>query len=218
MSFIQTNMAIIVALVLFGIVLYFHKQIHMRQYRYMMGALIISLLTILLAGLSIDLGPLTAFIESGHLALGFFLLVIFAGVFKKNTLPKKALTLVRGELAVIGFIFLLPHAFTRLELALSGYNSNGILAMITMIPLVITSFMFVRKKMSPKAWKTLHKLSYLTYFIIYAHIAFDISINPDFMYFRLSPNTMLYHGLLILYITLRIVNVVLPKRQALMKA
>lgn len=218
MAFVQTNMAIIVALILFGVVLYFYKQIHMRQYRYMMGALIISLLTILLALLSIDLGPLTRFIESGHLALGFFLLVIFAGVLKKNTLPKKALTLVRGELAVIGFIFLLPHAFTRLELALSGYNSNGILAMITLIPLVITSFMFVRKKMSPKSWKTLHKLSYLTYFIIYAHIAFDISIKPEFMYFKLSPNTILYHGLLILYITLRVINVVLPKRQTLVKA
>lgn len=218
MAFIQTNMAIIVALILFGVVLYFYKQIHMRQYRYMMGALIISLLTILLALLSIDLGPLTRFIESGHLALGFFLLVIFAGVLKKNTLPKKALTLVRGELAVIGFIFLLPHAFTRLELALSGYNSNGILAMITLIPLVITSFMFVRKKMSPKSWKTLHKLSYLTYFIIYAHIAFDISIKPEFMYFKLNPNTILYHGLLILYITLRVINVVLPKRQTLVKA
>jgi len=218
MIFIQTNMAIIVALVLFGIVLYFYKQIHMRQYRYMLGALIISLLTILLEVASINLGALTDFIKSGHLALGFFLLVMFAGVMKKNTLPRKSLTLVRGELAVIGFIFLLPHAFTRLELALSGYNSNGILAMITLIPLVVTSFMFVRKKMTPKAWKSLHKLSYLTYFIIYAHIAFDISINPDFMYFRLSPNTILYHGLLILYITLRVINVVLPKRQTLAKA
>lgn len=218
MNFIQTNIAIIAALILFGIVLYFYRQIHMRQNRYMFGALIYALIVILLSIFSINLGPITEIVASGHLALGFFLLVIFAGVLKKNTLPKKALTLVRGELAVIGFIFLLPHAFTRLNLALSGYNSNGILAMITLIPLVVTTFMFVRKRMTPQAWKTLHKLSYFTYFIIYVHIAFDISINPDLMYFRFSPNTILYHVLLLLYVALRIINVTLPKRQQLAKA
>ena len=49
MSFIQANIGIIVALILFGITLYFYKQIHMRQYRYMAGALTISFLVILLS-------------------------------------------------------------------------------------------------------------------------------------------------------------------------
>jgi DMSO/TMAO reductase YedYZ heme-binding membrane subunit len=207
MNFIQTNMGIIVSLILFGMTLYFYKQIHMRQYRYMVGALIISFLVMLLSLLSINLGPVTEIIQSGHLALGFFILVIFAGVFKKNTLPRKALSLVRGEFAVIGFIFLLPHALTRLQLALSGYNMSGLFAMITLIPLVITTFMFIRKKMTPKSWKTLHRLSYLTYILIYIHLAFDISINPDFMYFRLSPNAILYHVLLVVYVVMRIMNV-----------
>lgn len=220
MAFVQTSMGIFVAVLLFLIILYFYKQIHMRQYRYMAGALVMSFIVILLSPrlLNINLGPLTEIIASGHLSLAFFILVIFAGVFKKNTLPRRALSLVRGELAVIGFIFLLPHAFTRLELALTGYNMSGLFAMITMLPLVVTTFMFIRKKMSPRAWKTLHRLSYLTYVLIYMHLAFDVSVNPNFQYVRLSPNAILYHVLLLSYIALRVVNVWLPKRQALAKA
>jgi DMSO/TMAO reductase YedYZ heme-binding membrane subunit len=218
MNFLQTNLGIIIALILFGITLYFYKQIHMRQYRYIAGALTISFLVILLSMLSINLGPVTEIILSGHLALGFFIVVIFAGVFKKNTLPRKALSVVRGEFAVIGFIFLLPHALTRLELALSGYNMSGLFAMITLIPLVITTFMFIRKKMTPKSWKALHKLSYLTYLLIYFHLAFDVTVNPSFFDFRLSPNAILYHVLLIVYIVMRIINVTLPKRKSLAKS
>lgn len=219
MDFLSTNLGILVALVLFPLVLYYYKQIHARQYRYMGGALIISFLIILLAPiLNIHLGLFTEIFLSGHVALGFFILVMFAGVIKKNTLPRKALAVVRGELAVIGFIFLLPHAFTRLSLALGGYNMSGIFAMITLIPLVITSFMFIRKRMTPKSWKTLHKLSYLTYFLIYVHLAFDVTITPTFQSFALSRNAILYHVLLVAYLVLRYVNVWTMKKQTVSKA
>jgi DMSO/TMAO reductase YedYZ heme-binding membrane subunit len=64
--------------------------------------------------------------------------------------------------------------------------------------------------MKPIHWKRLHKLSYITYLLIYIHIGFNIYFRDPF-YFAVKPNVWLFHLLPILYIILRLVNIIIPK-------
>jgi methionine sulfoxide reductase heme-binding subunit len=209
-EFISKNLGIILVVPIYLYVYFRAKHIHKYQYHYEIGAFVIVNLIIIQGLLNLNY-QIFNFITSGHLSLSLFLLVMFTGVLKKRTAYRKPLDLVRGEIAIIGFIFLLPHAFSRLSLALSGYNSTGLIASILFLPLVLTSFMFVRKQMKPKHWKLLHKLSYITYFMIYLHLGFIISINPNNPYILLARNSIIYHLLLLLYIALRFKNNILPK-------
>jgi len=110
----------------------------------------------------------------GHLTLAFFTLVMFAGAFKKKTKPKITLMKVRRELAILGFMTLVPHAVLLIITALTAYNPTGTIAFLIMLPLFITSFTQIRKKMHPLQWRKLHKWAYAAYAMIFIHLA---SIN-----------------------------------------
>lgn len=209
MDFILGNIGVFIAPILFIFVFYFGKYLHKHQNISELGVLVVALIVYLM---QLDfIGVDFNLISSGHLSLAFFLLVMFTGVLKKNSKAKKALSLVRAELAIIGFIFLIPHGLTRLDLALTGYNLTGLFAFFIFIPLIFTSFMKIRKKMNPKHWKQLHKFTYIAYFFIYIHLAFNFSLNPDFRFFVQDADALLYHFVLFLYILLRAIFVVVPK-------
>ncbi|OHE25156.1 MAG: hypothetical protein A2Y45_08675 [Tenericutes bacterium GWC2_34_14] len=161
----------------------------------------------------IDIPVLSFIIDGGHLSLALFILIMFAGVMLKSWIPYKKILLVRGDLAIIGFIFLLPHGINRLSLALSGYNMSGLFAAIIMLPLTISSFITIRKKIRPDRWKKLHKLAYVAYFLIYIHLGFDVFLDSTYGYVKFSPNSILYHSLLLIYIVLKIMRIKQKKVQ-----
>jgi DMSO/TMAO reductase YedYZ heme-binding membrane subunit len=212
--FITDNLGILLTPIIYILVFYFGKQFKKNAYLIELTVLIfISLITLI----SLDIfGFRLLFVEnflnSGHLSVGFFLLVMLAGILPKKSTPYKTLLLVRGELAIMGFIFLLPHALNKLSLALSLYNFTGLIAFILFIPLVYTSFMPIRKKMNPKNWKTLHKLSYVAYIMLYIHLGFDIFIGSTF-YFALGRNSILYHVLFLLYFVIKGYQIILKKKK-----
>ncbi len=113
----------------------------------------------------------------GYVAFGILLLVMFMGVFDKGKFRNQLLG-VRGEYAIIGTILLFPHAWGYFEfygLENNFFQNNlsfyiGIIALITMLPLTLTSFRIVKSKMKYKKWKKLHQLSYLFYALIATHI------------------------------------------------
>lgn len=199
MDFVISNLSIILALVIYACIHFYNRWIHKHNVWFFIVAFILSLLVIF-----IEIPFFSLVIDKGHLSLGIFLLVMFAGVFKRKWMIYKKLLLVRGDLAILGFIFLIPHGVHRLSLALSGYQSTGLIAAIIMIPLTISSFMFIRKKIRPDRWKKLHKLAYITYLMIYIHLGFDININPSNFYIYFGANSIFYHLLFLCYIVLKI--------------
>jgi len=211
--FISDNLGILLAPLIYLFVFYFGKHFKKNAYYYELVILLfISLITLVGLGiLGFRLLTIEKFLNSGHLSLGFFLLVMFAGVLAKKSKPYKVLLFVRGELAIMGFIFLLPHGLTKLSLALSFYNFTGLIAFILFIPLIYTSFMPIRKKMNPKHWKKLHTLSYVAYMMLYIHLGFDIFIGSTF-YFALARNSILYHVLFLLYFIVKGYQLILKKR------
>jgi DMSO/TMAO reductase YedYZ heme-binding membrane subunit len=97
--------------------------------------------------------------------------VMFAGVLKPKTRLKIDFMQVRRELAIIATLLLSPHAVLLIGKALSAYNPTGTIAFFLMIPLMITSFLRIRKTFSRQAWLGFHKWAYIVYGMIYIHIA-----------------------------------------------
>lgn len=147
---------------------FFYKPIH--TYRYYLYVFI-GILALAISNETVN------FITLGFVALAFFMVVMYAGVLDKGTLRKR-LFMVRAELAVLGTIFLVPHfiAYSGLILNYIGIFKGpltyyiGLLTGILIVPLAITSLTFIRKQMTFKQWKALHKLAYIVYGLIAVHL------------------------------------------------
>lgn len=202
MTFLTANLSIFIAIILYFVIHFWNKWIHRQARWFILGSLLLSTLV-----LFVDVPFLTFIIDRGHLTLAFFILIMFAGVMKKTWIPYKKILLVRGDLAIMGFIFLLPHGIERLSLALGGYNTSGLISAIIMIPLTISSFMTIRKKIRPDRWRKLHKLAYVAYLMIYFHLGFDVFIDASNGYIALSPNSIVFHLLFITYLVLKILRI-----------
>lgn len=143
-------------------------------------------------------------ISLGYVPVGIFLVVMFAGALDKGKMRKR-LFMVRAELAIIASILVLPHGLSFLEYYLDDIGLLqadlsfflGILAVLVMIPLLLTSFRTIRKRLSYKNWKKLHSISYLFYGFVGFHL---ILIQNDRMwlyiilfgsYFALKISTVL---------------------------
>ena len=201
MPFIESNLAVFLAIFFYVLIHLFNKFLHKNARIFILIALVLSILVYF-----VDVPLLTELIDSGQLSLALFMLVIVTGILKKKSVFYKRLLLVRGDLAILGFIFLLPHGLNRLSLALNGYNTSGLFAMIVLLPLTITSFMTIRKKIRPDRWKKLHKLAYVAYFLIYMHIGFSAFISKDYYNFQIHTDRILFHLVFIFYFVVKIIQ------------
>jgi DMSO/TMAO reductase YedYZ heme-binding membrane subunit len=142
-------------------------------------------MTYIITGVVSVLLLLVGFASKGNVALesflpsGFFIIVMYLGVFSRT----HKLRPIRRQLSIIACILIAPHIFIYLlELFTNLFQMGdmytllsylvGVLTVIIMIPLFITSFIKVRKKYSVQSWKKLHRLSYVAYLLIYVHIVF----------------------------------------------
>lgn len=124
--------------------------------------------------------PLT----KGTLATALFVLVMVAGALDPHTAAKQTLMSVRAELAIIASILTLGHnlaagqsyfvlLFSRSEelpLHIQLASICSLVMMAIMLPLFITSFPEVRRRMRASSWKQLQRLAYLFYAGIYLHV------------------------------------------------
>jgi DMSO/TMAO reductase YedYZ heme-binding membrane subunit len=163
-------------------------------------------------------------IVRGGIGLSLFILVMYVGALNKDSKAYKKIYPIRGQLSIMGFILLIPHALKyMLRVLHSGFLGindfiyysqsqniaiilTGVIAFLIMIPLFVTSFIKIRKKMSNIKWKNLQKYSYGVYLLIYIHIAI-VSFNYMLNYNGFSPykmNFILFTVIFISYTILRI--------------
>ncbi len=124
------------------------------------------------------------FARSGF-ATSLFVIVMFTGALPNGSVLMKKLMPIRGELSIIASILTLGHNisygrtyFTALfggsAAALPPYliaaSVTSLIMIVIMVPLMITSFRSVRKKMKAKSWKRLQRSAYVFYALIYAHV------------------------------------------------
>ena len=124
--------------------------------------------------------------QRGVLAGSLFIWVMLAPVLPKSFSGRKTIYLLRGELAICASLITLAH-----NLAFGGKYFGALflgqghislmelhaaivscLMILLLIPLTITSFQTVRRKMQAKSWKKLQNWSYLFYLLLYLHIFF----------------------------------------------
>lgn len=116
-------------------------------------------------------------VSLGYVPFGIFMVVMLAGALDKG-LIRKRLFMVRAELSIVAAILIAPHAFGYLEYYLDDVgllNANlsflmGVLSVLMLIPLFITSFRFIRQKMTYKQWSALHKSAYMFYVLVGLHL------------------------------------------------
>ena len=124
--------------------------------------------------------------QRGVLAGSLFIWVMLAPVLPKSFSGRKTIYLFRGEMAICASLITLAH-----NLAFGGKYFGALflgqghislmelhaaivscLMILLLIPLTITSFQTVRRKMQGKTWKKLQNWSYLFYLLLYLHIFF----------------------------------------------
>ncbi|MDO4535831.1 MAG: ferric reductase-like transmembrane domain-containing protein [Clostridium perfringens] len=122
---------------------------------------------------------------SGYISIYLFVIVMFMGTMSRKISLTKYFMKIRAELAIIASVLIVPHIYIhgmKLILALMGsktlttdriiYSIAGVIALVIMIPLFITSFNFVKRKLRGGMWKKIQRWSYAFYGLIYIHILF----------------------------------------------
>lgn len=123
-------------------------------------------------------------LSRGGLAGGLFVLVMIAGALPNGSKAIRTLMPIRGELSIVASILTLGHNIAygqtyfkllltdpgRLPLNQLAAAICSVVMLIIMLPLFVTSFMCVRKKMNGRTWKKLQRAAYVFYALLYVHI------------------------------------------------
>ncbi len=142
---------------------------------------------------------ITTPIMQGFLGLSFFYIVMITGAIDKKHKIKAKFMGLRREYSIIGFIVITPHA---LNYTLEGLNETrslewfGIISFVLMIPLFITSFLIIRKKMKPKTWNLIQSAAYIIYILLFIHLILN---------YTQKINLVLYLVIFIFYFVLKII-------------
>ena len=164
-------MIVITFLILFVLLAIYKGQwVRKHNVKLYIIAVILAIVTYFLIGKVKIIEP---FIQ-GYLGLSLLYIVMFTGALKDKSKLKIKLVSVRREYSILGFIFITTHAI-RYYLAYFGFllaieRLAGVLAFFIMIPLFITSFMRIGRKMSRKAWVNLQRFAYLGYVLMFIHL------------------------------------------------
>jgi len=122
-------------------------------------------------------------IQKGQVAFSLFAVVMFIGVFEKDSKVRRLLNPVRAELSIVAAILITahftPYLSNYLSYATSLFSlrpsilSSLLIAMamlILLILLTVTSINVVKKRIDAGKWKALQKLSYPFFALILLHL------------------------------------------------
>lgn len=118
------------------------------------------------------------------IATALFIIVMMTGALPNGSAAIARLMPIRAELSIIASLLTLGHnlaygktyfvlLFTspdRLSGSLLAAAICSLVMLAIMLPLMITSFPRVRRRMKPKRWKKLQRLAYIFYALIYVHV------------------------------------------------
>ena len=147
-----------------------------------------------------------------------FVIVMYTGALKNGSKLMKILMPIRAELSIIASILTLAHNiifgryhFVTLFTNPKSMSINMLLAaiisvvlIIIMIPLMITSFPSIRKKMKYKSWKKLQRLAYVFYGLIYVHVLLIMTPIAKTGNLQYILNVLIYSLVFLTYAAMRI--------------
>lgn len=160
-------------------------------------------------------------------ATSLFVIVMYTGALKNGSKLMKVLMPIRAELSIIASILTLAHNiifgkyhFVTLFTNPKSMSINMLLAAIIsviliaiMLPLMITSFPSIRKKMKYKTWKKIQRFAYVFYGLIYTHVMLimvPVALTGNINYIL---NISIYSLVFLIYAVMRI-NKALNKKSS----
>lgn len=133
---------------------------------------------------------LTFVLQKGYLSSVLLAIVMFTGCLDTPSELRHRLRMVRGELSVLSFIFILGHLAMFLPsyanrlfggAALKGNVKASIIVAIVLtfifLVLAVISFRTIRRHMDPKLWKAIQRFAYLMMALYLVHIAFFLGTS-----------------------------------------
>ena len=158
------------------------------------------------------------FLENGALPTIIFIWVMMAGALPNTWKLRKKIMMCRGEISIVASTLILPHVVyylmeflansSRLSkltgLGLWGILTGaiaGLVAGVIMVPLFITSYHMIRKKMNGRRWKALQEYAYIFYGLVYIHILAEYFAKAENL--RDSKAMLFYTVSFVLYLLLR---------------
>lgn len=160
----------------------------------------------------------------GIFSTATFMVVMFLGVITKHNKLSRKLMSVRGEISIIGSLIVLSHTvvfgvhyFPMLFTNPAAMPTRQMIAAIVtlillamLIPLFITSFKSVRRKMNGKTWKNIQRMAYPFFIGIYVHIMVLYSADVNSHMTGIIVYTVIYAC----YVILRLRKAALKSRKA----
>ena len=132
--------------------------------------------------------------STGYIALVYLVITLSLPLFNSNSLKikTKLFGISAFYFSMIHFILYVIDNSYDLALIIEdalfrNYIIVGYLALILLVPMYLTSFKYFKDKI--KEWKKLHKIIYMVYFFILAHIYFII--KADYYYLILFSSIFL---------------------------
>lgn len=147
----------------------------------------------------------------GTLPTALFMVVMYVGALDHRRPLVRKLLAIRGPLSIMACILNLMYGirhFVMLFVAPETMRPTTLVAailsllmIVLMIPLMVTSFSRVRRRMSAASWKRLQRLAYLFFGLIYAHVM--VLFVPQFShkYLDIILYTAIFGGYLVLRVT-----------------
>ena len=148
----------------------------------------------------------------GIFATATFMIVMFLGTITKHNKFSKKLMAIRGGVSIMAsllvfshniifglryfpILFTNPSSMPKRELIASIIT---IFLLLMLIPLFVTSFKSVRKKMKAKNWKNLQKMAYPFFIGIYIHVMVLYSANVKDNMLGIIVYTIIYASYIVL--------------------
>ena len=163
----------------------------------------------------------------GGLACALFIAVMFASAVPNGSGFMRTVMPIRGELSILASILTLGHniAFGRtyfVRLFQSAPMPGNVLAaaicsllmIAIMLPLFITSFKRVRRRMKPGNWKRLQRLAYVFYGLLYLHVLL-LNLPGARTSAAAQCNVLVYSAVFLSYACMRIRKALLRRNRRL---
>ena len=119
----------------------------------------------------------TPFVK-GFVGFAFFYVVMITGALNPSWKLTKKLRSVRATYSILGFVLLMSHPLNYVAEVLSKQRDIpyfGVAAFLIMVPLFITSYMAIRKKMKAQTWVKLQRWAYPVYALMLIHLLVNAS-------------------------------------------
>lgn len=116
------------------------------------------------------------------IAFLLFSIVMFIGVLKDSSALRSRLMPIRRQLSIMACIFAvghivhyaasyLPSLASTPTISLACALALALVIVVLMTVLLVTSFVAVKQRLKPSAWKSIQRLAYPFYLLIYVHLA-----------------------------------------------